>query len=121
MREIIYYEAFDGDRFSDENECVEYEYKVTHIPQCLRFFDKHMNELEVGEVDDPSEACERIEDIYEKSSFLCLKETEDMDYYLDFMYSYYGFPLLPSRTAGFYKYDETTHDWREATVEDFKW
>jgi hypothetical protein len=58
MKEVIYYEANDGKRFEDEQECVQYEFNKGFEPiaEMLMMWDGDGNKIEITYRTDPDRA-----------------------------------------------------------------
>lgn len=106
MEKIIQYRAVDGVLFDDEQECQEWEWRVTHEPHsiCLRNKDfVPYNPNSIGEMEEAIYAAAYIE----------VANVRSWDEDLDWLREYWGFGSNGIKHPGTYKYDWDNFEWVE--------
>lgn len=92
MKEIILYEAFDGERFHAKEVCEDYENTFAHFNDYIRFYDSNMEQIPV----DPIADIFSVYRAYTRSSYIRVLPTDGyksrVKYFVDF---YYGLCLEP--------------------------
>lgn len=103
MEKIIIYRAFDGEKFDSEEECLDYENKIAHIPSSIHF----------KNIDGEDYVCstpEEVESAYQGCSYIKIDNTPSWKEDIDFLYSYYGF-CINEPTPGLYQYNWESYEW----------
>ena len=137
MKEVKQYEAFDGEVFDSQEECLKYEFSFKRIPSSIRFFDIDMNEIPFDvdmnncTIDDIDIA---MQSIYDKAFFMLLENTPSLQEDINTMYDRWGFPcdfkdayddtgyrfydLAEGVAPGLYEYnnDDSYYDWVKVDI-----
>ena len=110
MREIIIYEAFDGEQFLNKKVCEEHEDRFRRISDYIRFYDADMNEIPVSPLDDNDQNQGSVMKAYNTAEYIRIVPTDGYKRAVKFFADlYYGFCIgdgSKDYEAGLYKYDE---------------
>lgn len=111
MREIIQYEAFDGELFAHKQECEEYESRFQHFSDCIRFYDSDMNEVPINPIEDEDSVMDAYNWRAIYIEILPVNGCKELTHF--FIDIYYGMCIEHGDSgyeAGLYKYDEVHGD-----------
>ena len=111
MEIITSYKAVDGVIFEDEEECKLYEFRITHIPEHLMFWE----EDGVTYIDEEGTP-ERVDRSYNRAIFMDVAEFEgkifsSVDDMIDFVEDYFGWSMDGVDGSGRYKWDDWHFKW----------
>lgn len=85
MKEIIIYEADDGKRFEDEEECVKYEERIIYDSRSVVMLDQDLNVLRVEDLGIEEWAC--------RAMYIRIVNALSARKLFDYIISYYGVVL----------------------------
>lgn len=103
MKKVITWVAFDGEEFSSEEECVQYEER---LDRALKTFIFYKNGSPI-----PCNSLEELEAAYNLSEVIRINDYPYWKEDLDFIDAYWGW-LIPD-APGLYRYNEDDLVWEE--------
>lgn len=96
MISYMVYEADDGKLFGTEEECLNHEYRINHLPPAIVWYDKDWDEI-------CPEGSSEVERLYNECAIMEILAVDGWKSDLKFIYERWGFGEL-DMTPGFYKY-----------------
>lgn len=92
VKEIILYEAFDGEQFHAKEVCENYEYTFVHFNDYIRFYDSNMEQIPVDPIADSYSVCKA----YNRASYIRVLPADGYKSRVKYLVDlYYGFYLEP--------------------------
>lgn len=113
MEKIILYRSIDGITFEDEEECKEWEWKISHEPHSICFRDESFFPY------DPKTS-EEVDMAINEATYIEVANVKGWDKDLDWLTEYWGFNNDGIDQPGTYQYDWKEHEWFEVSQPDLK-
>ena len=113
MEKIVLYRSIDGIKFEDEEECREWEWRISHEPYSICLRDESFFPY------DP-ETPEEVEVALDGATYIEVANVEGWDKDLDWLMEYWDFNSGGIDRPGTYQYDWDDQEWFEVSQPDLR-